>query len=343
MGVARAAVVACLSTVGLLVAGVLVPGPADADSGPARILLVGDSVTQGRAGDYTWRYRLWKTLQTRAKAVDFVGPRQTLADDSTHYADADFDRDHAARWGAMMISDGWWVSPFPKDDTQELVGTYAPDVVIDDLGVNNLLYGGTPEQVIALAESFVADVRAARPGATIVLGQLTQRWVSGVDAYNSLLVDLVAGLDQPGARVLLAPVPADYTIDDTYDTSHPNVQGEIKIARQFADVLATLPLPDKPAPVAPAFGGAAHLAAAARNRAVRLTFSTPDTATRQAVWKRDLTRRGPWRFVAYVEPTAVHRRVGSLRPHHRYAYRLRAYRGSVASSSYSNLARARAR
>jgi hypothetical protein len=300
-------------------------------------------VTQGRAGDYTWRYRLWKTLQAQGKSVDFVGPRSTLADGSNDYQDPAFDQDHAARWGAMMTTTGWWVYGYPEDVTQEVVGTYAPDVVIDDLGVNNLLYGSTPEEVIAMAGDFVADVRAENPHAAVVLGQLTQTWFSGVDSYNALLPDLAASLDRPDARVLVAQVPADYTVADTYDSSHPNAQGEIKIAGQFADALASLPLPDKPAAPVPAYSGAAALAAHARHRAVRLDFTVPRGATRQAIWRRDVTTDGRWRFVAYVGAAADHYRVGPLRHRHRYVFRLRAYRGPEASTRYSNKDRARVR
>jgi hypothetical protein len=344
MGKVRAVGLACL-----LVAVLVGPGMerASADSTTARIMLVGDSVTAGKAGDYTWRYRLWKTLQARGKSVDFVGPRTDLADGSTEYADPAFDQDHAARWGAMLTMTGWWVIPYPVDVTQDLVATYAPDIVIEDLGINNLIFAGaTPDEVIALVEGFVADVRAANADATVVLGQLTQTWALGgteVDAYNALLSDLASTLDQPDARVLVAPVPADYSIADTYDGSHPNAAGEIKIAKQFADVLATLPLPDKPAPAAPRYAGAATVSAHPRLRAVRLDFSVPAGATKQAIWRRNVTRDGRWRLVAYVGPRADHYRVGSLRPRHRYAFKLRAYRGAEVSTRYSETVRARAR
>ena len=41
-------------------------------AGYGQILLLGDSVTQGSAGDWTWRYRLGGT--SPAVPVDFVGP-----------------------------------------------------------------------------------------------------------------------------------------------------------------------------------------------------------------------------------------------------------------------------
>ena len=45
---------------------------------PVRILLLGDSVTQGSIGDWTWRYRLWQHFADAGVAVDFVGPESDL-------------------------------------------------------------------------------------------------------------------------------------------------------------------------------------------------------------------------------------------------------------------------
>src|SRR5690349_18811597 len=69
-----------------------------------RIMVVGDSISQGSAGDWTWRYRLWKHLSARVTGLDFVGPRNDLFDNvagvqgSPAYADSSFDRDHNALW-----------------------------------------------------------------------------------------------------------------------------------------------------------------------------------------------------------------------------------------------------
>ncbi|MFC7503453.1 hypothetical protein, partial [Nocardioides sp. GCM10030258] len=58
-------------------AGLALPGTAHgADEEPdlpddvVRVLIVGDSVTQGSSGDWTWRYRLWRHLQDAGLAVD---------------------------------------------------------------------------------------------------------------------------------------------------------------------------------------------------------------------------------------------------------------------------------
>ena len=39
-----------------------------------KVMIVGDSISQGHEGDWTWRYRLWQWFQSEGVAVDFVGP-----------------------------------------------------------------------------------------------------------------------------------------------------------------------------------------------------------------------------------------------------------------------------
>jgi hypothetical protein len=128
-----------------------------------RVLLVGDSVTQGSSGDWTWRYRLWQHLAASDTTVDLVGPRDDLltpetgAFGSQDYVDPRFDRDHAARWG-MSLAD-------LDHPIEALVSTYRPDVVVELMGVNDLVWqqDGAAE-VAGLLTDLVTDARArARP------------------------------------------------------------------------------------------------------------------------------------------------------------------------------------
>jgi hypothetical protein len=51
-----------------------VPADFEVRPGAISIMVVGDSLTQGFEGDYTWRYRLWEWFSSQRLAVDFVGP-----------------------------------------------------------------------------------------------------------------------------------------------------------------------------------------------------------------------------------------------------------------------------
>jgi hypothetical protein len=218
----------------------------------ARVLIIGDSVAQGAVGDRTWRYRLWKLLEQQHVAVDFVGPRtgeyddrgtpdpsDDDFDDDRHYPDPDFDQDHAATWGGGM-------SHRTGDfDIPRLVAEHEPDVVINAEGYNDLTFWElTPGELVDLMARFVADVRAVRPTADIVIGQLPQRWAPGVEEYNARLVELATTMDDPASRVVIATAPADFNAGvDTYDGAHPTPGGEVKIARQYAAALEVLDLP----------------------------------------------------------------------------------------------------
>jgi hypothetical protein len=49
--------------------------PVRVSAAPAgRIMVVGDSISQGHEGDFTWRYRLAQHLGNVGAAADFVGP-----------------------------------------------------------------------------------------------------------------------------------------------------------------------------------------------------------------------------------------------------------------------------
>src|SRR5262245_36097935 len=65
-------------TTALVVSGA--PRPATAAATTTKVMIVGDSISQGSAGDFTWRYRLWKHLAPRVTGLDFVGPRTDLFD-----------------------------------------------------------------------------------------------------------------------------------------------------------------------------------------------------------------------------------------------------------------------
>ncbi|MFD6791643.1 hypothetical protein ACFWC7_38755, partial [Streptomyces anthocyanicus] len=77
-----------------------------------RFLFVGDSMTIGRAGDWTWRHRMWEHLErVMPDGYEIVGPRDGLyvpegeAGDPRGYADPGFPaaaRRHLAGWG-----EGW--------------------------------------------------------------------------------------------------------------------------------------------------------------------------------------------------------------------------------------------
>jgi len=299
-----------------------------------RIMLVGDSVTQGSTGDWTWRFRLWRHLRESGAPVDLVGPRDDLFDPRTGdfgshaYADPHFDQDHAARWGASFLV----VQP----SVSTLVRRYHPDVVVEALGVNDLAWSHeTPAATLQDARAFVAAVRAAAPDAAIVLTEVPQRWFDGVEEYDAGLTALVGELSTRASPVVVARVDQPFVQGvDTYDAAHPSAAGEVKIAAGVADALAGLgvgtpyphPLPDVPlGPRAPA-GLSARTGSGSGE--VDLTWRLPPGATAVSIWVRDASTGQPWvRLPQPVPGTGF--TVGGLVPADRYQFRVQAQKGTA--------------
>ncbi|MDZ5620563.1 GDSL-type esterase/lipase family protein [Nocardioides sp. HM23] len=337
---------AALGLAGVMLLAGLGPGPSaravDATSpDPVRILLVGDSVTQGSSGDWTWRYRLWRHFVAAGVPVDFVGPRSDLWDNLTDqpgsmaYADPRFDKDHAARWGMQAF--------VPDVPAGRLVEDHRPDVVVVMLGVNDLLYGASPEAVAGRTVELVDEVHAADLEVDVVLAEATQTWFPGVTEFNDLLDDVASEVDDATGQVVVARTAARYASDaDTWDTSHPNAQGEVKIAAAVADGLsevgvgppASRPLPA--VPVGPRSG--AEVTAVAGDGFITLAWTGPPGATAQLVWGRDVTADERWhRFPFPV--TGVTWTARYLTNGHRYRYRLQPMKGDDAPDGavFSNI------
>lgn len=316
-------------------AGAAAPlAPAPADEAPLRVLVVGDSVTQGSAGDWTWRYRLWQHLTAGGRAVDLVGPRDDLFDNvagvhgSTAYADPAFDRDHASRWGMTLafMGEDWPVA--------ELVRDYRPDVVVEMLGVNDLNFlTHSATRVADDLRTFVGDVRGVDPGVDVVLGHLTQTWFDEVPELNTRIDALAGELDTPGARVAVAATDVGFEQRvDTWDPAHANARGEVRIAAAFVDALAGLglttpyprPLPQPvPGPAAPTVAGVA------RDGAARLAWTRVPGATDDEAQVRDVSAGGPWVDVP-AQGDPVSRDLTGLVNGHTYAARVRSVKGWAA-------------
>lgn len=336
LALGAALVVACAGALLLLYD----PAPA-----PVRVLLVGDSVTQGSSGDWTWRYRLWQQLTASGVDVDLVGPRDDLLDleaaafGSQQYVDRDFDRDHAARWGMSLAE--------PDQPIDDLVREYRPDVVVELLGVNDLAWGyEPPSEVQEDLARFVEDAREADPAVDLVLCALPQVWLPGVTELNAGLPGLAERLDTDSSRVVTAASGEGFVEGvDTYDSAHLSATGEVRVAAAVTDALAGLgtgrpyprPLPDVP----DGPRDTALLTARPADRAAQLAWHSPPGATGAYIWIRDRSTGEPWTRLPWLV-TETSWTVGGLVNDHDYEFRLQSAKGSsVAEDLYSNVAAAR--
>ena len=85
--------------------------------------------------------------------------RLDLSSGSSGYQDPLFDRDHASRWGTTLSE------PAYSPGTPGRV--YVPDVVVVELGVNDLRHGASPTEVEGSMRRTVAELREAAPGIAV--------------------------------------------------------------------------------------------------------------------------------------------------------------------------------
>jgi lysophospholipase L1-like esterase len=244
-------------------------------AGAFSIMIVGDSITQGHEGDWTWRYRLWEWFDNEGIAVDFVGPFiGTFPPDSDIGPSAeamstmapppgvpptgpaitfggyavgvkkDFDSNHFGAWGRQLALD--------RDLIHSMVQAYNPDYLLVLLGFNDLAWYPffSSEDLLQNMESFVHQARTAKPNMKFLIGNIPQRLriearpelAIRTDKYNELLADAIPSWSTTSSPVALAKMRELYACDldacpAAYDGLHPNVLGEYQIAQAFSRTL----------------------------------------------------------------------------------------------------------
>ncbi|MEB3161568.1 MAG: GDSL-type esterase/lipase family protein [Synechocystis sp.] len=232
----------------LVLAGVLLSGCVfwTRNTDPIQIVLIGDSITQGRRGNpeqnqsptISWRYYFWQKLVADKIRFDLVGSRQSGFEGDPpwpQYQGQAFDRDHEARWGA----------PTEVIAAQVSIGlqSYRPDLALILLGTNDVrldqAQGKDPVQATqADMTHLIQLLRQANPDVVIVLGEPFQPW----DPFPAIAVgyqQLATQLSTPRSPILTVKTQTDWISDPdkaetcTVDWVHPNIKGDKLIAEAF--------------------------------------------------------------------------------------------------------------
>ncbi|WP_028656556.1 SGNH/GDSL hydrolase family protein [Nocardioides sp. J54] len=246
---ARALLAAVLAALVVLAAGLAVlPGRSVASAapdavvpdpgGPLRVLVLGDSLSQGFAGDATWRYWFWREARRQGVDVDLVGPHsrpylllpsRVVSDQARYERPAlAFDTDHSA-WAGSTID-------MHLAQVDSLMTVYAPDVVVVELGINDARHGQDGASIAAELDDLLARVWRRAPRVSVVLGQLP---VHGTDpavdaaavAANEVLV--AAHADDPRVSIAYLRNGWDHR-KHSHDGLHANATGQTLLAHRFA-------------------------------------------------------------------------------------------------------------
>jgi hypothetical protein len=327
------------------------------DAPTIKVLVFGDSLTAGSAGDYTWRYRYWQQQRAAGINVEFLGPITGMMGTADYpvsnneaYADPCFDqRAHWAIGGkklAATFRPPWWLSTTPgaPSEIAWAVENYHPDVVVEFMGGNDLVHAptATPDQVIDEAHNFVSEVRKGDVTTDVAVVTTTSNGIAVAETYNTELKAQAPGWSTPDSQVGVIDVMRDWQgAADTWDGVHPHANGEMHLAWDVADGLSAMgygapgprPIPVVPlGPRTPPVLRLGHIDATS----VTLGWTVAPGTDHEIVWRRDLTSGTAW---SVVEETVVAAgtTISGLSAH-RYAFRIQGAKGTVAAQDlYSDV------
>jgi hypothetical protein len=285
-------------------------------------MIVGDSITKGSSGDYTWQYWLFEHLRANGVSPHMVGPYGSLHNNVTNqdgdqsYADPNFEHANDATWGMALFRE--------KDVIGAKVATYRPDYLLVLLGTDDIFWFGIGQSDMARnLASFIAAARAARPHIRIVFGLIppnihgqTNPKLAAMAAYNHTISSTAAHLSTLASPIAVARGGASINVaTDLWDGTHPNANGEIKIAAGFADVLARrfhlgsrYPRPFPVVPIGPLTSPKLTLRLPGKAGQAVLSWTLAPGATGYYVYLEDVTRGAttftqlPWPLSTAQDP-----------------------------------------
>jgi len=209
------------------------------------IMPMGDSVTsRGDTPESSYRYWLYTDLVNAGFDVTFVGNQNGVSDGTP--ANSNFDQHYE---GGGTANDAW--STQDGIDNIANANSHSPDIVLLDLGSNDfnpdIDTKSNEAEVQANLETIIQGLAAANPNVIILLAKPTH-WVTSDPATKKFMSGLSSAVSKAakdqkkaGVNVIVVGLSSGFNArKDTKDGTHPNVQGEQKIANKYFKVLKKL-------------------------------------------------------------------------------------------------------
>jgi lysophospholipase L1-like esterase len=317
-------------------------------------MIVGDSITQGSSGDYTWQYRLYKHLRADGVSPQMVGPYSWLFNNVTNvegdcsYADPRFERANDTRWGMTLFSE--------KAAIRAKVARYRPSYLLVLLGLDDIFWFGISQpDMAANLRGFIAAARAARPRIRIVLGlippdihrQTQPAFAASIATYNNTISSTAAKLSTAASPIAVAHDGRGVSVAaDLWDGTHPNANGEVRIAAGFADALASrfrlgraYPTPFPVLPTGPLTAPKLTVTPSSTPGQAVLSWTLAPGANGYYVYLRDVTANQTafTKLPLALSPTQSPWTASLLTTGDTYAFKLQACKGSDCGA-FSNVA-----
>ena len=230
---------------------------------PARIMPLGDSITEGKfvnTGGY--RVLLQQRLKALGYAVQFVGKEDNgEPGNDTGFSQGMTNPNHEG-YGSIRIDEideGGSEEGHAAPPIAQTLANDKPDVILMMLGTNDVLQQHDLEGLLGRLDGLVGDVFSARKTVTLVVASITplsDRSRDAVaEAYNSGIPLIVAKYKARGFKIVFADMHGALDPSDLSDGIHPTASGFQKMADVW--VRALTGITPAAAPPAPRVKGAA--------------------------------------------------------------------------------------
>lgn len=214
---------------------------------PEKIMLIGDSSTEGLDSSSSYRCHLDGMLRRSGRQIDLIGSRKKHNDDKTEPDGDQYDVDHEGHWGK---DSAWMAENMPR-----LLAGNVPDVAVIHLGTEDV--SSSKADAEPLADGVVKNIsqviealRSRNANVKIVLSNVIP--AKGKEAVVKLLNVKISQYAQSHSTSRQPVVLADPNLG--FDVSHdltdagilPNASGARKMAEAFAGAIQRLPGREEP-------------------------------------------------------------------------------------------------
>lgn len=223
---------------------------------PLRIMLIGDSITEGDEGGY--RAPLFDMITQASGMPNLVGHRNARLSDLPSMPDHDHEGYSAYRIDEIASGEGFWNAPSIETRLED----WDPAVVTIHAGTNdaqqNYYPFGDPDQGIPNVrdrlDSLVSRIVAYNPAIYVVVAQIVpanppagETTIRYIERFNQYVPDVVARHQALGHRVSLVDLYTPMLPYPHPDGIHPSQEGfQVMADVLFEGLLALGVLPENP-------------------------------------------------------------------------------------------------
>ena len=200
----------------------------------AKIMPLGDSITESSDGLPTYRYYLWKSTLAKGYRIDFVGSKRGVLNGRPLHDDFDQDHEGHSGWRADEI-----LAQIPQ-----WARASSPDFVLLLAGHNDLCQGQDVASTVNDLAAIVDALRAVNGNVVVLVAALTASALPchvQIPLLNAQLPAMVNAKSTPQSPVLLVDQYTGFTpATMTFDGVHPNAAGQSQIGERWFKDLAPL-------------------------------------------------------------------------------------------------------